>query len=125
MLHLLLAVTLAWTFPAKQLSGAPINGPKSWTVYRLAPQSPTWIAHLGGKLALADSAGADSLWRRWWPSVRAECAPVAVASGVWTYPQVGQPFTLTLADTSLHGTFVVMCKNDAGECGYFSNMVTK
>ena len=125
MLSLLLAFTLNWTAPAVQISGAPIGSPVSWTIYRLQPQSPTWLAHLGGKLALADSAGADSLWREWWPSVRTDDAPRVVASGPWTLAQVGKAMSVTFADTSLHGTFFVTHTNAKGECVNWSNLCTR
>ena len=125
MLSLLLAFTLNWTAPAVQISGAPIGSPVSWTVYRLQPQSPTWLAHLGGKLALADSAGADSLWREWWPSVRTDDAPRVVASGPWTLAQVGKAMSVTIPDSLAGSLWIVTHTNAAGECGYWSNIVSR
>jgi len=118
MLHLLFAFTLSWTMPAHCTNGDTLRCPVSWQVYRLQPQSPTWVKHLsGGKMALPDSQAT------YWPAVVREDRPRVVAQAPWLPGQQGQKFTLTLPDSLLPGAFYVTTTNASGECPYWSNLV--
>ena len=119
MLSLLLAFTLQWTAPSKCADGSNLNCPVSWSVYRLQPQSPTWVLHLaGGKYAIPDSV------TTWWPGVVRDDAPRLVASGAWDLAHVGAQMSCVLPDSLAPGEFLVLHRNAAGQSAW-SNLVRK
>ena len=69
------AVTLTWTMPRLKANGDTLStAPLDWQA-AYSTQSRTWVAHRWPIITDADSAA------YYWPTVRAEAAPLVVMSG--------------------------------------------
>jgi len=114
--------TISFTAPWLNADGSRLVAPREFHVYRLSGQSATYKLHeasIRSRLALGK---ADTL-AAYWSAVRAECAPVLVASYPFSVAQESTTVSLSVSDTT-HALYITRATNSCGESAW-SNVTVR